>query len=101
MAGCYRYIVVIAVRGAMAECCCQPMINGIACLSDFPILARGKIVAFILHSRPIYKIFSIDGSVNRAHAYIVGAAHRNADAEALGFSKGGFRTVIISQNVMA
>lgn len=37
---------------------------------------------------------SIDGSVIRAHACAAGAAHSNADIEALGRSKGGFSTKI-------
>ena len=47
-----------------------------------------------LQPNPNLQQVLIDSKITRTHAYAVGAAGSNAEAEALGRSKGGFTTKI-------
>ena len=71
--------------------------NGIQCLNAFPRWCeRG--VWQSLHKRcsrhPDLQQVLIDSTITRAHACAAGATGSNAEAEALGRSKGGFTTKI-------
>ena len=83
--------------GDNGGCCLPHWANGTPCLSVFQDGVNevyGKVYTRGSRQHPDLQQVLIDSTIARAHACATGAAGSNAEAEALGRSKGGFTTKI-------